>query len=138
MLRLLAFALNARDRLEFSRGISTDDEPDLWCKSLSNEIELWIDLGQPDEKRIRKACGRAQQVMIYSYKPRSAEVWWRQTADKLKRFNNLRVTHIQVDDRETLSAMAQRTMHLQCSIQDGQVWLSDAERSIQVLLQPRL
>jgi len=58
MLRILTFALNGSDSMAFSKGLSSEDEPDLWQKNLSDEIELWIDLGQPDEKRIRRACGR--------------------------------------------------------------------------------
>ena len=78
MVRLLAFALNADDDLLFSKGISTDNEPDIWQKNLTDDIVLWIDLGQPDEKRLRKACGRAQQVIVYTYQNRSADVWWKQ------------------------------------------------------------
>ncbi|MCP3669955.1 MAG: YaeQ family protein, partial [Gammaproteobacteria bacterium] len=63
--RLLAFSMHAEESLTFTKGLSTDDEPDLWQKSLSGEIELWIDLGQPDEKRIRRACGRARQVVVF-------------------------------------------------------------------------
>jgi uncharacterized protein YaeQ len=58
MVRLLAFALNADERLEFGKGLSSDDEPDLWRRDYTGDIELWIDLGQPDESRIRKASGR--------------------------------------------------------------------------------
>ena len=87
MVRLVAFVLNAHTDLEFTKGISTDDEPDLWLKGLSGEIELWIDLGQPDEKRIRQACGRAQQVLIYCYSGHGAEIWWSQIQGKLDRFN---------------------------------------------------
>ncbi len=64
MIRLIAFMVNANEQLRFTKGLSTDDEPELWGKSLTDDIELWIDLGQPDEKRIRKACGRSKQVII--------------------------------------------------------------------------
>lgn len=66
MVRVLAFALNASDSLQFTRGLSTDDEPELWQKSLSDEIELWIEVGQPDESRLRKACNRAARVRVYT------------------------------------------------------------------------
>ena len=79
MVRLLVFARHAHERLGFSRGLSTPDEPALWQKSLSGEIETWIELGQPDEKRIRKASGQAQQVYIYTYSGNSADLWWEQT-----------------------------------------------------------
>ncbi|WP_230369927.1 YaeQ family protein [Paludibacterium denitrificans] len=76
MLRLTAFALHASDTLSFTRGLCADDEPELWQKNYSDEIELWIDLGEPDEKRLKKACSRAEQVVLYSYGGRASEVWW--------------------------------------------------------------
>jgi uncharacterized protein YaeQ len=132
LVRILAFALHAQENLAFTRGLSTDDEPDLWCKSLSDEIMLWIDLGQPDEKRIRKACGRAREVWIYTYNDRSARVWFEQFGDKLKRFENLHIIHFPESSITQLAALAQRNMQLQCSIQDGVIWLGDLEQSIQV------
>ena len=74
MVRLLAFAMNADERLLFGRGLSTDDEPDLWQRDDTGEIALWIETGQPDEADIRRACGRARQVLIYTYSGRSAQV----------------------------------------------------------------
>ena len=91
MMRLVAFMVNASEPLSFTKGIDSDDEPDLWQKSLTDEIELWIDLGQPDEKRIRKACGRAKQVVIYTYHERKAKVWWQQQQQKCQRFSNLSI-----------------------------------------------
>jgi len=85
IVRVIAFALNAHEQLSFTKGLSTDDEPEVWLKSFSDEIELWIDFGQVDEKRIRKACGRAQQVIVYTYHERKAKVWWEQIASKLER-----------------------------------------------------
>jgi uncharacterized protein YaeQ len=134
MVRVIAFIINASESLTFTKGLSTDDEPDLWQKSLTEEIEIWIDLGQPDEKRIRKACGRAGKVIIYTYHARKADVWWDQQADKLQRFNNLTVFHIH---SEGIEAMVQRNMQLQCSIQDGEMYLSDDENNIDVKIVER-
>ena len=134
MVRLLAFALHADEALSFTKGLSTDDEPDLWLKDLSGEIDLWIDIGQPDEKRIRKACGRARQVAIYCYSSRSAAIWWEQNSSKLQRFDNLRVINVQNDASKQLAKLAQRNMQLQCTIQDGQVWLGNDTETVQVEL----
>lgn len=133
MIRLIAFMANADERLTFTKGLSTDDEPELWQKSLTNEIELWVDLGQPDEKRIRKACGRAKQVIIYTYHEGKASVWWQQHREKMARFKNLKIVHITAIGVE---AMTKRTMVLQCSIQDGEMYLSDDELNQLVSLQP--
>ena len=132
MVRLLAYCLHADENLSFTRGLSTENEPELWKKNLQGDIELWIDLGQMDEKRIRKACARADQVVIYTYQPRSAQVWWDNIKDKLQRFNNLRVVHLQNDTVTQLAKMAQRNMQIQCTIEDGNVWLTDSEISLEV------
>lgn len=131
MIRLIAFMLNASDQLVFTKGLSTDDEPDLWAKSLTGDIELWIDLGQPDEKRIRKACGRAKQVIIYTYHERKAKTWWDQQRHNLERFKNLQVFHIRADGADR---MIQRSMQLQCNIQDNELYLSDAESNQAVVI----
>lgn len=135
MVRLLAFALNASESLTFTRGISTDDEPDLWQKNLSDEIELWVELGQPDEKRIRQACARAQQVIIYTYQPRSAPLWWQQIEKKLTRFENLTVYNLADDLASQLGALASRNMQLQCTIQDGDIWINGNEQNLAVVLE---
>ena len=135
MVRLIAFMANADERLVFTKGLSTDDEPELWQKSLTDEVELWIELGQPDEKRIRKACGRAKEVIIYTYHEGKATVWWQQQREKLARFKNLTLFHIEA---EGVSEMVKRTMSLQCSIQDGEMYLSDDELNINVQVKAHL
>lgn len=121
MVRLLAFALYADDRLEFGKGISDEDEPALWRKAYTDEIELWIELGQPDESRIRKACGRARQVVVINYGGNSAEIWWDKVGTSLGRNRNLTVLDISADTVTQLLALLQRGMRLQCLIQDGQL-----------------
>ena len=123
MVRLLAFALFADERLEFGRGLGSDDEPDLWLKSRSGEIELWIDLGQPDDSRIRKACGRSGQVVVINYGGRASDIWWDKVSASLARCGNLTVIDIAATTVAELAALADRGMRLQCMIQDGQAEL---------------
>ena len=134
MIRLLAFALHAHENLKFTKGLCEDDEPDLWQKSLSDEIEVWIDLGQPEEKRIRKACARANQVFIYTYNERSADKWFESIQNKLTRFNHLSIIGVPDAAVKDISAMAKRNMQLQYMIQDGEVMLSDGESSVTIEL----
>ena len=134
MVRLLAFALHAHEALAFGQGLSTDDEPDLWQKDLTGAIESWIDVGLPDEKLIRKACGRANQVFVYAYGGRVADMWWQQSSAKLERANNLTVLNLPLDTSRALANLAQRNMQLQCTIQDGQIWLSSEEHTVPVEL----
>ncbi|PUB91474.1 MAG: hypothetical protein DBP01_02140 [gamma proteobacterium symbiont of Ctena orbiculata] len=110
--------------------MSTDDEPDLWQKSLSNEIELWVELGQLDEKRLRRACGLAKQVIVYLYAEKSATVWWSQQQDMVRRFSNLRIAILAVVGDTRLESLAQRNMSLHATVQDNQVWLSDDQQTV--------
>ena len=132
MIRLLAFARHAHEALSFGRGLSTEDEPDLWQKDLTGAIERWIDLGQRDEKTLRQACGRANQVHLYTYGGRGADQWWKDNATSLERFSNLTVMNVPVDGSRVLTALAQRTMELDCTIQDGQVLIGDGRHAVQI------
>lgn len=134
MVRLMAFALHAHERLEFCKGISEMDEPDLWQKDLTGRIEKWIEVGQPDERRVMKASGRADAVWVYPYAGRVADLWWRQAAGKLDRLRNLSVVTLGEGVGAKLASLAQRTMRLQCTIQDGQAWIGD-ERVEPVLIE---
>ena len=134
MVRVLAFALHAHEALSFGKGLSADDEPDLWQKDLTGVIELWIDVGLPDEKLIRKACGRARQVIVYTYGGRGAVIWWNQNSSKLDRLNNLTVINLPETTSHALATLVQRTMQLQMTIQDGEIWIADHNVRIQVEL----
>jgi uncharacterized protein YaeQ len=132
MVRLLAFALNASESLAFGKGISTDDEPDLWSKDLTGVIDLWIEIGQPDEQRIRKACGRAGRVLVYTFSGRSAAIWWEKNGAALERCKNLSVIDIPTETSQAIAALASRNMQLQCFIQDGQVQLMNEQATVQI------
>ena len=132
MLRIIAFALNAHEKLEFSKGISTDDEPDIWQKSLSGELELWVALGLPSEKIIRQSCGKANEVIIYCYGGRTAEIWWEKIKNSTTRFNNLQVMSFAEKDTSELAKQASRSMKLHVSIQDGDVMVSIDESIVYV------
>jgi uncharacterized protein YaeQ len=132
MLRVLAFALNAGDDLEFGRGISTDDEPDLWQKDLTGSIETWIELGTPDPDRLRKACSRARRVILYAYGDRAVPVWWQKHGPGLERFKHLEIWQITDADARALAAMARSGLALQCTLSGGEAWLNGADESVEV------
>lgn len=132
MVRLLAFALNASETLAFTKGISTDDEPDLWQKSLSDDIELWIELGLPDESRLRKACGRADQVILYTYGGRAVPLWWEKVQNKVSRFDNLTIVDLPPEETAALGKMADRNMSLQFTVQDGEVGVGNESDRITI------
>ena len=134
MVRLLAFALHAHESLSFGRGLSTEEEPALWQKDLTGAIERWIEVGQPEEKTIRRACGRAKQVCIYTYGGRGADQWWEKNLASLERLNNLTVMNLPLDGSRALATLAQPNMQLQCTIQEGQIWMADGENRAHIAL----
>jgi uncharacterized protein YaeQ len=122
--RILAFALNAHEQLEMTKGLSTDDEPDIWQKSLSGELDLWVALGLPSEKVVRQSCGKASKVIVYSYGGRTADMWWEKNKTKTSRFDNLQVMNFTDKDTRDLGELANRSMKVQVNIQDGDVMVS--------------
>ncbi len=135
MIRLLAFALYADEQLKFTRGLSSVEEPDLWQKSLSDELELWIDLGQPDPRRLRQACGRARRVVAVTYGSRAAEVWWQKNRGELERLRNLTVLHLAVSDQDALAGLVSRNLNLQLTISDSNIYLTAGDRTVEIGLE---
>ena len=136
MVRLLAFALHApaddRDGgLQFARGLSDGDEPDLWQHDLTGRLQHWIEVGQPDERRLARACGRADRVTIYAYGS-AAPIWWAALAGKVARLRNLQVWQLPAAQSQALAALAARSMSLQVTVQDGQLWVGDGTASVEL------
>lgn len=138
MVRVLAFMLHADDALGFGKGLSSEDEPDLWRKDLTGEIKLWIDVGLPDEKRVRRACGRSDRVVVLTYGGRVAEMWWQQNQAALRKLDKLSVIDVAADQSQALAALAQRSMTLQCTLQENEVWLIADGESLHLAPQTRL
>lgn len=132
MVRVLAFALYAHEDLQFTRGLSSEDEPDLWQKDLTGAVEHWIELGMPDESRIRKGCARAGRMTVITYGDRAPPVWWDKIRNGLTRFDNLSVLNLPGEITQALAARAERSMVLQITIQDGTLWVSIGDAQIEV------
>jgi uncharacterized protein YaeQ len=107
------------------------DEPSLWQKDYSGGIVHWIEVGQPDEKRVLRMTARVERVSVYSFSS-STPIWWQGIATKLTRARNLTVWQIPAAQSESLAALAQRTMELQVTVQDGGIWIGDGTRSIEI------
>lgn len=135
MVRVLLYALYAQEGIALTKGLFDVDEPDIWVKDLTGAIKLWIDIGQPDESRVRKACGRADQVVLVCHAG-SCPVWWKQNAGKLARLKNLTVLRLPPETSQALASLTERTMQLQCLVQDGAVSLSSAAASVAIELEP--
>jgi uncharacterized protein YaeQ len=133
MVRVLAYALNAHERLAFGKGLSDVEDPDLSLKDLTGRTQLWIEVGLPDEKTVLKACGRADAVKVYAYGS-STYNWWKQTGPKLERARNLAVAGVAPETSQALGKLAARNMRLQCTIQDREIWIRDDNESVPVAL----
>jgi uncharacterized protein YaeQ len=133
MVRVLMYALYAQQGIAFTKGLFDVDEPEVWVKDLTGTIKLWIDIGQPDDTRLRKACSRAGQVVVACYSS-SCEVWWKQIENKLERLSNLTVLQVPAETSQALAALAERNMHLQCMVQDGEMWISTEAARVPVHL----
>lgn len=137
MVRLLAFALNANDSLHFTKGLSSETEQaELWDVALNGTINLWIEFGQSDEKWLRKACHKAQRVILFCYGGRVVPMWWKTNSAALARYTNLTVIDIPDTAVTAMATLVNRNMQLQCNISEGQIWLSDANQS--VLIEPQV
>ena len=130
MVRLLAFALNAHARLEFGKGISSDDEPALWRRDLTGAVLQWIEVGLPEERLLRRACGKADAVMLYTYGGRGVDVWWQQNKKELAKQVRLKVWDVPQEASRALAGLVDRNMVLTATIQEGQIFFSDADTSV--------
>lgn len=135
MLALLAFVLHAKQEPQFTKGLSAVEEPALWKKNLIGDIELWIELGQPDIKKLKKASRQSQQVVVFSYQDNQAKIWWQANKKELKNFKNVTVLHIPDEQYQQLDQFSQRQLNLAATIQDGECWLSSDDGSVTVTMQ---
>ena len=131
MIRLLAFALHADPALAFGKDLFDVEEPALWLKDLTGAIDLWVEIGQPDERRLMKASGKSNRVLVYSYSATS-NIWFKQLASKIERARKITIVNIPAETSAALERLVSRNMQLQCTIQDGQVWITDGKETVQV------
>lgn len=127
MVRLLAWCLRSAPELEFTRGLCADDEPDLWRHELHGDIAEWIEVGLPEPKRLKRASNRAQQVYLFAYGARAAQVWWQQHQSEVSKLSNVQIYYVDDALLESLAALAERSMAIQVTISEGTVWISSGE-----------
>ena len=128
MIRLVAFILNANDTLNFCKGTTQEDEPGLCQKSLNGDIEIWIDLGQPNKKRIKKICTRSKKVIIYTFRENLGSTWFNQMENSLTHFKNLQVVHLHIEG--DIELLYKRSMNIQCNILDNELTLIQDDNSV--------
>ena len=130
MTRLLAYCLNAQEFLDFTKGLSAIEEPDIWLKTLDDQLMLWIDIGEPAVDRIKKATRIARAVKVYSFNSKS-DVWWTQSQAKLK---DLNVSVMAFDNAEiqTLAGLVARTMEMSVTISGESAFVATAQGECEV------
>jgi len=126
LVRLVAFGLHAHERLAFGKGVSDSDEPDLWLKDLDSQVDLWVELGHPDDRTLTKACGRSRRVVVYTYSS-NPHLWWDALEARASRWKNLRVVSFDSEECQALEALADRSLDLQITVQDGEIWVRDSQ-----------
>jgi len=122
MVRVLAFCLNAQERLVFTNGLSAVDEADIWAHTLEGQLSIWIDVGEPSLERIKKALRLSPVVKIYSFNSKS-DRWW---ADGRSKFNELKASifHLQWKSIQALAALVARRMDLSITIQGETAYIA--------------
>lgn len=118
--RLLAFALNADEGLAFTSDPSDTEEPGLSLRDLTGRIALWIEVGLPEPRRLKKACGRADRVLLYLFHGRQAALWWEESRGALEGLRNLEVLELAPEGVAELAALAERDMDFQVTVSEGQ------------------
>lgn len=132
MARVLAFALNASEDLAFARGQPEADEPELWRRDYDGRVRLWIEVGLPDPRRLRKAAARADEVLLYLYHGRQAGVWLEQNRAELEDIPKLRMVELSAETVKRLAAMAGKSINLSLLVQDGQACLDDGKDRVEI------
>ena len=134
MVRLVAFAMHAHERLLPAGGLSTEDEPDFWRCDDTGSIQQWIEVGLPDERMLRKASGRSDEVVLITYGGRKAEVWRTENASALAKLKRLTVWYLPEDACEALQALVERTMRISITIHEGRLLLASERGSVETEL----
>ena len=130
MYRLVAFVLHCHEGLEFTKGLSSDAEPDLWKINYDGSIDHWIELGQPEEKRLRQMCSKAKEVSIFTYNGQNSENWFKSIEDQVQRFDHLNITHLTISDGQNIEDFVERGMVFDVNIDHDQIWFSQGDNRI--------
>lgn len=140
MIRLVALAFEAHQlqtvcqgdgTLAFGAGLSDPDEPDVWLRDFTGQTRLWIEVGQPEDKPLAKACSKSDAVRVYAFH-HAAEVWWKGIETKLSRLDKLQVWRVPALASQAVAQLAQRSMQLQATLQEGALMLSDGQQTVDI------
>lgn len=131
--RVLAFALRFEEGLEFGRGVSAADEPDLWSREGDGRPRQWIDVGQPDGKRIVKAARQSERIAIFPFGEGLARYRENQIAP-LDPLPHLSVAAFEPDFLEALGAATDRQVRWSLTLSEGILYVTSGEESFETRL----
>ncbi len=130
MVRLIAFSMHADENLAFTRGLSEADEPDIWLKDLTGEVDLWVEVGQPTDTRILRACGLAEQVVVYCFNGHASKIWWDSISKKMDRAKNLKIICLPIENIRSLATQVERSMVMHVNIQENELLITTGNKTI--------
>ena len=133
MARVMAYCLNAQENLNFSKGLAAVEEPDIWVKTLDDQVTLWIDMGEPVAERIKKSSRAAPEVKVYSFNSKS-NVWWQQTKSKIQQYSNVKCYQFDWSQIQVLAGFAERTMNWSLSISGDTLYVAAGEQECELVV----
>lgn len=137
MARIVAYCLNAQENLSFTKGLSVVEEPDIWVKTLDDQIKLWIDMGEPAPDRVKKSSRLSPQVIVYSFNSKS-DTWWEQSKDKIQQYKNVKFYQFEWSQIQQLAQLTKRNMDWSLSISGDTVYVSAADETCEVVVRKLL
>ncbi|MCA0374572.1 MAG: YaeQ family protein [Gemmatimonadetes bacterium] len=121
--RLLAYCLEYREGIAFSKGVSDPDEPTVSVRDLTGTITTWIEIGVPDAARLHKASKAAPRVVVYTHK--EPRVWLTQLASaRIHKADQLELWALDRDLVDELVARLDRRLRFELSVTDGALYVN--------------
>lgn len=136
--RLLAFGLEYESGLAFGGGVSSTDQAPIWLRNDYEEVQHWIEIGQPDPDRLAKLNKRQPRLTLYTYGA-NAHRWWHQHSPNLSKLQRLKAVQLDYDALQTLVSAMTSGFELQLNRQDEVLYLglNDQQAEMQLaFLQP--
>lgn len=133
MARVMAYCLNAQDNISFTKGLAMVEDPDIWVKTLDDQISLWVDMGEPSPDRIKKSSRLAPTVKVYSFNSKS-NTWWEQTKSKVQAFKNVQFYQFDWQQMQQLATFAERTMDWSLSISGDSLYITANDQECELTI----
>jgi uncharacterized protein YaeQ len=121
--RVLVYALEFTEGIEFSRGLSAPDEPAIAIRDLTGAMRAWIDVGTPEAARLHRASKAVPRVAVYTHRDPARLVGSLSGA----RIHRAEALELYALDRGLIGALAarlERRMAWNLAVNDRELYLS--------------